>query len=206
MVIRIAEAMDLSLRDRNALLIAAGLPPAYPEPALDEAQMAPVRRVIAQVLSNHEPYPAWSFGPGLRFLDANRAAERLFPGMTALSPEALVDRWCTPAPGASPEAARRGVHQAIGALRQELFHHPHPDLPALLRRAEAHAEGLGPAPEPPPQPVMCPTLWIDGRPVRTLSTVLRFDKAADVTTAELRVELVFPADEESEAFLRGLAR
>jgi len=52
---------------------------------------------------------------------------------------------------------------------------------------------------------MCLTLVIDGRHTRTLSTALRFDKATDVTMSEIRIELVFPVDDEGDAFFRGLA-
>ena len=105
----------------------------------------------------------------------------------------------------APEEVTRSVHQVVAVLRQELYHHPHPNLPDLLRRAEVHAEGMGPVPDDLDHPVLCPTLLIDGKRIRTLSTVLRFDKATDVTMAELRVELVFPADAEGEAFFRSMA-
>ena len=205
-VLRLAEAMGLSLRDRNALLTAAGLRPAYPEGRLDDEALGPIRRVVEQVLANHDPYPGWSFGPGLQVLGSNRAAERLMPGMTALSPEQLVDLWCTPDPSLSRSEQARQVHQVVATIRAEIFHHPHPDLPALLDRAEAHAKRFGPAPDLPESLVLCPTLRIGDREIRTLSTVLRFDKATDVTVAELRIELVFPADEHAERVFRELAR
>lgn len=204
-VLRLAEALELSLRDQNALLVAAGLAPMYSERALDEAEMAPVRRVIEHVLANHEPYPGWAIGPGLRMLGSNRAAERVFPGMTELTPMQLVEAWCTPDPRDSVAAQRIALHQAVASLRKELVHHPHPDLPALVARAEELAGRLGPIEEVPDRPVLCPTLRIDGRQIRTLATVLRFDKPTDVTMAELRVELVFPADDEAERFFRDAA-
>lgn len=52
--------------------------------------------------------------------------------------------------------------------------------------------------------VLCPSIMVNGQEIRTLSTVMRFDKAVNVTMSEVRVELVFPADEESEAILRKL--
>lgn len=204
-VVRLAHALDLGLRDRNALLAAAGHPHEYTELPLDDDAMSPVRRVVEQVLRNHDPFPGWCFGPGLRVLDANQAGERIFPGMTELTPDQLVDAWCHPRPGMGRADHRAAVQQVVHMLRRELFHHPHPDLPALLRQAEQHAEGLGPLPDGPDDLVMCPVLHIDGQEVRTLATVLRFDRASDVTMAELRVELIFPADAESEAVFRTAA-
>ncbi len=161
-----------------------------------------MRRVLEQVLRNHEPFPAWAVAPGLRFIGSNRAAERLMPGMTELSPEQLVDLWCGPQPGMSEAQATQRV---IGVLRHELHAHPHPAIGPLLQRAEARAQQHEASPEPQMAPVMCQSMFFEGREIKTVATVLRFDKPVDVTMAELRVELVFPADAESEALLRELA-
>ncbi|MCP5065962.1 MAG: hypothetical protein GY946_05285 [bacterium] len=93
-------------------------------------------------------------------------------------------------------------------LRRELFAHPHPDIPGLLERAETLAQQLGPPPEDPAiedDVVLCGKLRMDGREIKTIATVMRFDKPMDVTVAELRVELVFPADSSAEEFFRSLA-
>ena len=58
MVLHLAELLDVPLRDRNQLLLAAGFAPAYPERGIDAAEMAPVRDAIRLVLDGHEPYPA----------------------------------------------------------------------------------------------------------------------------------------------------
>lgn len=208
-VLRLAEALQLSLRDQNILLVAAGLKPLYTERSLDDAALAPIRAIIDSVLDNHNPYPAFAFAPGLQLLCANATAERLFPGMTQLSPEQLVTAWCTPPPGAASAKARRDAYQVVAMLRRELTHHPHPDLPRLLDHAEQLARALGPAPELTAEDadnvVMCSTLDIGDAHIKTIATVMRFDKPADVTVSELRVELIFPANDESEAFFKSLA-
>src|SRR5919206_835510 len=58
MVVQLAEHLDVPLRDRNALLLAAGYAPAYAQRDLDEPEMGPVRDAIDRVLRGHEPYPA----------------------------------------------------------------------------------------------------------------------------------------------------
>jgi len=85
-----------------------------------------------------------------------------------------------------------------------MFHFPHPDLAELLLQVENYAKAFEPPSSISNSPIMCPTLIFNGQQVRTLSTVMRFDKAVNVTMAEIRVELVFPADDESDVIFRNL--
>lgn len=208
LVLRLARALDIPIRDQNALLEAAGLPPAFSELALDDAELAPVRRALERILSAHEPYPAWVMGRGLRFLRSNQAAERVMPGLCALDAEGVIDVWFGEGPYRQmienwPEV----VAWARLSLRRQVARSPRSDLQALLRRAEDHLKGVV-LPEPTEIegfPVVCPILRVHGRRVRTVSTVVQFETAVEVTSSELRVELVFPADDESDAFFRELA-
>lgn len=208
LVLRLATALDVPLRDRNALLLAAGLPPAFPALPLEDEAMAPIRRVLDRILSTHEPYPAWVGGSGFRFLSSNRAAEAIFPGMCAMSPQAIVELWFGPGPFRQlVENWQDVVWAGVAALRREAARATDPALTELLRRAETHARAI-PPPEHharPELPVICPRLNIGGRRVRTISTVMRFDTAVEVTASELRVELMFPADDESDAFFHEVA-
>jgi transcriptional regulator with XRE-family HTH domain len=205
LVLRLAAALDLPFRERNALLASAGLAPAYPEHNLNEPVMRPVTSVLEKVLMGHEPYPAWVVGSGLRFIGSNRGAEALFPGMCGLPPEAIVDLWYGPGPFRDmvenwPDVVWAGV----AALRREFGRTADPHLQQLLRRAETHLKGI-PAPAPdaqPDWPLICARLKVGDRLVRTISTVMRFDRAVEVTASELRVELLFPADDESDTFFR----
>jgi transcriptional regulator with XRE-family HTH domain len=209
LVVRLASALDVPLRERNALLVAAGLPATYPSLSLDDEAMKPVRRVVERILASHEPYPAWVGSRGFRFISSNQAAERLFPGLCGLEPEAVVDLWFGPGPFRDmvenwPDVVWAGV----AGLRREAVRASDPRLNDLLQRAELHARAI-PAPEAdalPELPVVCPRLKIGGRSVRTISTVMRFDTAVEVTASELRVELMFPADEASEEFFHRLGR
>lgn len=160
-VIRLADALTLNMRERNALLVAAGLTPAHPELALQDPAMEPIRNIVRQVLDNHEPYPGMAMGPGFQILLMNRTAESLFAGIRDLEVPEIIERWF-------------------------------PDQP------------LPPTPEF--SPVMTPVVMFDGRRVHTITTVTRFDKPLDVTTSELVVELMFPADAEAEAFFREHAQ
>lgn len=157
-VLRLAATLDLDLRSQNELLVAAGLPPAHPELGLDERAMQPIRRIVQQVLDNHDPYPGLAMGPGFKVLQMNGAAESLFAGIREMGVPQILARWF-------------------------------PDQPADT--------------EPAVVPVLTPTVVFGGRRVRTITTAMRFDKALDVTTSELIVELLFPADADAEAFFRG---
>jgi hypothetical protein len=131
--------------------------------------------------------------PGLRGLDAERSIALFFgPGPLR---EVLVN-W--------PEVA----HAGLDRLRTESRAQGHPpQLTRLVQQVERWLEGTT---RPHPRPdatalVACPVLRIGGQQIRTVSTVVQFGSAQDVTLQELRVELLFPADAESDAALRALA-
>src|SRR5262249_41089297 len=161
--------------------------------------MRPVKLVLDRVLQGHEPYPAWVVGRGMQFLASNCGAEAVFPGMCSLPPEEIVDLWFGPGPFRGlVENWADVVWAGVSGLRREASRFADPRLEQLLRRAEAHAQTV-PAPTPEvllDVPVICPRLRVDGHVIRTISTVMRFDTAVDVTVSELRVELMFPADGE----------
>lgn len=205
-VLRLGHALNLTPRQTNELCVGAGLPAAYETSDLDADRMAPVRRVLSQVLANHEPYPAWAIGPGLRFIDSNDAAERMMPGMTTRSPEEVIDLWCQGPNPADDEARAQATFNAIHLLRYEQFHHPHPTLQVLLQRARAHAEGLTEPLEAPSSAILATPITVGDQTLNTLATVLRFDRALDVTLSEIRVELVYPADDETDRWFRTQAQ
>jgi hypothetical protein len=176
--------------------------------ALEHEAMKPIQRVLERVLASHEPFPAWVASRGFRFISANGAAEALFPGMCSMAPSEIVELWFGPGPFRGlVENWQDVVWAGLAALRREASHTSDNSLADLLRRAEGLAKGI-PQPEPdaqPELPVVCPRLLIGGQRVRTISTVMRFDTAIEVTASELRVELMFPADDESERFFRALS-
>jgi transcriptional regulator with XRE-family HTH domain len=207
LVLRLAAALDMPIRERNGLLTSAGLAPEFPTLALDDPAMRPVQIVIEKVLAAHEPYPAWVIGRGLHFIAANRAAEKLFPGLCSLQPEAIVDLWYGDGPYRQlvenwPDVVWAGV----ATLRREAARSADPQLFELVRRAEAHLRDV---PKPsadsePELPFVCARLRLGDRVVRTVSTVMRFDATVEVTASDLRIELLFPADDESDAYFQSV--
>ena len=80
MILRLTEQLDVPLRERNALLLAGGYAPAYPEHGLDEPELQSVRAALRQVLAGHEPYPAVLVNRWWEMLDSNAAIAVLVDG------------------------------------------------------------------------------------------------------------------------------
>jgi transcriptional regulator with XRE-family HTH domain len=207
-VLRLCDALDLALRDRNVLLETAGLPAAWPETPLQAQALEPFRRIVRQLLSGHEPFPAFALDRWWNVVDVNAAAERLFPGVRGLDADGVVALFFGPGLRQKlvnwPEVAHAGLERLRAEARA--LGHP-PQLTRLVQQVEGW---LASTPRPRPSPdaaalVACPILRVGERQIRTVSTLVQFGSAQDVTLQELRVELVFPADAESEAALRALA-
>lgn len=218
MVLVLASALDLPLRERNALLGAAGYAPAYLETPLDDAPMAHVRRALDHLLAQQEPFPALVVDRLWNVQRMNAGAERLFarfylprrPPEVALRnlahalfhPEGLrhvIVDW----PAVAAEFAER-LHREAAAdlgdhgprtLRDAVL--AYPGLPERLRRP-----ALGAAPA-----VALPLLLRapDGVEARFFTTLTSLGTPLDVTAAELRVESYFPLDDATDALMRALA-
>ncbi|HEX4390554.1 MAG TPA: helix-turn-helix domain-containing protein, partial [Mycobacterium sp.] len=80
MILRLSEQLDVPLRERNALLLAGGYAPAYPEHSLDEPELARLRVALRQILTGHEPYPALVVNRWWEMLDGNAAVAVLTDG------------------------------------------------------------------------------------------------------------------------------
>jgi transcriptional regulator with XRE-family HTH domain len=209
MVERISEALDIPLRERNALLEAAGLTALYPELPLSAAALAPFRQAIARLLETHEPFPAFVISRWWDVVDGNRAARRLFPQLDA-GPVNFCEVFFSPGPIRKMVSNYAVVvWQVLRRLRSEVASAgPDERLHGLLARAE---QLLSDVPQnestaASSEMVLCPHLLIQGQVIKTLSMVARFGNTRELTLDELRVELMLPQDAEAEAFFRGLAR
>ena len=213
-VLRVAEALDLPLRERNNLLLAAGLAPRYPELPLSHDAVVPFRSAINRMLESHEPYPAYVINRWWDVVDANTAGWRLFP-----TPNTPIDMSINAvdaflAPGPIREMIENFDTVAWGFL-QRLRHEIASSsldhrLQTLLERAESYLNDL----TPPVQTnidagselVICPRLRIGNQTISTLSMIARFGHTREVSLEELRVELLYPADQTAELFFHDLAK
>jgi transcriptional regulator with XRE-family HTH domain len=116
MVLRLAEQLDLPLRERNHLLLAAGYAPVYAERALDAPPLAAVRAAVRQVLAGHEPYPAVVVDRGWDLVDANAGVALLTDGVAPelLAPPANVLRVSLHPAGMASRIANLGEWRARG--------------------------------------------------------------------------------------------
>ena len=206
---KISEALEIPIRERNTMLEAAGLPPSYPDVPLSNAAVAPFQDAIQRMLAVHEPYPAYVINRWWDIIDANNAGRQLFP-QDADTQLNAVDLFLGPGPVRSmianfPIVAWTFVHR----MRREVANAgPDKRLQDLLERAESY---LTDVPHPADEAisselVICPHLQLGDQLIKTISMVARFGNAREVTLDELRVELVFPADEAAEAFFRQTAQ
>jgi transcriptional regulator with XRE-family HTH domain len=204
-VLRLADALEVPLRERNRMLIAAGLAPVYPERPLEDAELAPFRRIVSTLLSKQEPYPAFAFDRAYRLVDANRVGRSFYPDLEHVD---WVD--ATFAPGSPVRASIENFDElawtVLELMRRDLDGGPEA-LADAARRLERH---LADVPRPAVDhgvgrsPAVISRFRFGERRVQTVTTILRFDIARDVTLDELRVELVFPTDPDSARFFEEL--
>jgi transcriptional regulator with XRE-family HTH domain len=206
LILRLGRSLGLAASDVNALLAMAGLSPVFPERDLDDAALQPWMQLIHSILRNHEPFPASAFDPLGRIQLANEAHRRILPGATGRTAEESIDAFYSRKGGLDFENWAEVAWGYADRWRLEATRSAKPELARLAERAERHLDGISrPDPREASDAVLQPRIRVDGEVVTTFSTVLRFDTARDVTLAEMRVELIHPADERSERVLRKLA-
>ena len=197
MVLLLAEQLEVPLRARNELLVAAGFAPVYGERRLDAPDMAAVRRAVDLVLAAHEPYPAVVVDRGWRLLAANSGIARLTAGVDPrlLEPPVNVLRLSLHPDGMAPRIRNLAQWRAhvLHRLAREARLSGDPGLAALHRELAAFPGGLD---AHPPDGIAVPLRIRAGDDeLAFLSTVTTFGTAVDVTAAELSLEAFLPADE-----------
>jgi transcriptional regulator with XRE-family HTH domain len=205
MVVRLAESMELTLRERNELLLAAGFAPAFPESPLDDEALRPVRQALDTILDGHLPYPAIVVRPYGVLVTANRAFDVFNEGVdpALLEPPANMFRHALHPNGLAPRVRNLpewGRH-ITGHLRALLVRSPDPALEELLAELESY---LPPLPDEASVLGFAVPLELasaDGD-LRLITTITSFTTAADVTLAELQLEAFLPADDRTAEVLR----
>jgi transcriptional regulator with XRE-family HTH domain len=220
MVLQLARALDLPLRERNRLLVSAGFAGIYPTRPLAAADMQPVRAALELLLAHHEPYPAIVVDRAWNLFMANAVVPRVFGAMGDL--DEMFRRVCGERPPNvleilfHPEGLQPFIRNfeevAVPLLvrtAREALEHPHvqtvldrvldcPTVPARWRSLDLSRSAN-------PLPVLPTEFAIGDQRLKVFSMMTTFGTPLDVTTDELRVEAFFPADAASEALLRALA-
>ena len=208
MLLDLAQALDVPLRERNELLMAAGYAPVYSDQALDAPLMNSVSKALQRMLRQQEPFPAIVMDRYWNVLMTNDAAPRLFNCFIDMaarpSPRNLLHLMFDPAgmrPFVAnwPETARgllgRVYREALGRVIDER-------TKALLAEL-SHYPGVKPewrAPPPGESMPMIPLTFVkDGVRLKYFSMITTVGTPQSVTTEELRLECMFPADDATEA-------
>jgi transcriptional regulator with XRE-family HTH domain len=209
MVLRLAESLELSLRDRNVLLLAAGYAPVFAESEIDDEGLAPVREALHWILAGHMPYPALAAATGGRLVAANRATDVLTEGAAPELLEAPVNvlRLAVHPDGMGSRVlnlAEWGRH-IIDNVRGHALRTPDPRLDELLEELERLVPPAAPGPDHVGFAVPLRLRSREGE-LRLITTLTWFATAVDVTLAELHLEAYLPADEDTARILRERAR
>jgi transcriptional regulator with XRE-family HTH domain len=219
MVVQLTTALDVPLRQRNTMLLAAGFAPVYRETSLGAPELTPVRQAIDRMLKQQEPYPAVVIDRLWNLLDANEAANAftifLFegpppappPGKPAnllrwlLDPKALrskianweeVARYLVSTTYA--EILADGGEPKALAFIQEIM--AYPDVPASFRKLRFEER---------PPPVLTVDYIVGGKSLSVFTTIATLGTPQDITLQEVRIECFFPADDRSDALFKSLA-
>lgn len=211
---RLADALEMPLRERNALLLAAGYAPRYPESGLDAPALARIDQAIDAILAQQSPYPAFLINRQWDILRANGAADRVnrfvLGGRDSVHRN-ILRQFFDPADLRSAIAnweevageLIRHLHDRVAAapgdraaraLLDELL--AYPGVPARWRLRDLSAT---------PSPLLTTVLRRDGVELRFFSTITTFAMPRDITLDELHIECCFPVDEDTAACCRRLA-
>jgi transcriptional regulator with XRE-family HTH domain len=201
MVIHLSEQLDVPLRDRNQLLLAAGFAPAYSEQPLDAPDMAPVREALDRILKGHEPYPAVVVDRWWELVAAN-ANVALFTGLAAphvLEPPVNALRVTLHPEGMAPHIRNLPEWRAhlLDRLRRQVAVTNDDQLAALYAEVAAYPGGEAKLSAHEPGIAVPLRIEIDGAELAFFSTIATFGTAVDITLAELAIEAFFPADEQT---------
>ncbi|MET8457120.1 helix-turn-helix domain-containing protein [Streptomyces parvulus] len=216
MVLRLAEHLDVPVRERNALLLAAGYAPHYPETPLDDPALGALREGMERLIRGYEPYPALVVDGTYRVLAANRGIAMLLDGVAEhlLAPPLNAMRLTLHPEGLAPRI--RNLREWRGHLldqmeRQIALQRSEP-LRALYDEVAAY-----PVPGPPsdtapdleadgPVPYFALPMRIEheGRTLSFISSISTFNTPMDVTVAELAIETLLPADPATTKYLHTL--
>jgi transcriptional regulator with XRE-family HTH domain len=207
-VLRLAESLELSLRERNALLLTAGYAPVFPESRLEDPGLRPIREAIDRILDGHLPYPALVLRPYGEMVAANAAIGVLTQGAARhlLTPPVNVLRLALHPDGLAHRVANLpewGRH-IVESLRSQAARSPDARLDAFVAELEGYVPPLPPEPGHIGFAVPLRLRCEEGE-LRLITTLTSFTTAVDITLAELRLEAFLPADEESAAILRHRA-
>jgi transcriptional regulator with XRE-family HTH domain len=208
-VLRLAERLDVPLRERNVLLVAAGFAPAFPQRALDDPALKQARQAIDLVLKAHEPNPALAVDRHWNLVSANRMVMPLLEG---IAPRLLGQPFNVLRLSFHPEAmAPRTVN--LGEWCAHLLERLHrqceatadPELIKLYHELKAYPVPARGAPLAADNVAIPFKMRLHDDVLSFISTTMIFGTPVDITLSEIAVETFFPADDFTAVRLRAMA-
>jgi transcriptional regulator with XRE-family HTH domain len=211
MVLRLAAALSVPLRQSNGLLLAAGFAPAWRQGALAGPELAAVKSALDYMLAHHEPYPAVVVDRSWTLLQANRGAGSLVGFLVGALPEGVQVNLADALVG--PDVLRpflenwdSVVRHFIATVEADAASDGSSEVAALLDRLQAYPgvrEAMRKAPDAtPPGPVLPMHFRKDGIALSLFTTIAVLGTPQDVALQELRIESFFPMDEATAAQFR----
>jgi transcriptional regulator with XRE-family HTH domain len=209
MILHLAESLDVPLRQRNGLLLAAGFAPIFQERALDDPALRPAREAIEALLSAHEPYPALAIDRHWNLIAANRAIAPLMAGAAPelLKPPVNVLRLSLHPAGLAPRIANllEWRDHLLFRLRRQFAETADPVLSDLLAELAAYPHGGAHSRAHDLSAIAVPLRFrTDHGVLSLLSATMTFGTPLDPTLAELALETFLPADAATAEALRRL--
>ncbi|TDF35869.1 XRE family transcriptional regulator [Alteromonadaceae bacterium M269] len=218
MVVQLADALDVPLRERNVMLQAAGFSALYNESQMDDPVMAPIMKAVKRVLEHHNPLPAIVVD---RFWDVqmmNASAERLFGLIMSSSDFASKNGEQAKLNVAELTLHPKGLRQFItnweqaapsfvSRLKSEMLSSANVEVRQRLGGYLALASSVGEFDsfQPGLLPVMPLNISVSGVELSFFSMISTIGTPQDITTDELRIESFYPNDEATEVFFRSPA-
>ncbi|MEP4769007.1 MAG: helix-turn-helix domain-containing protein [Roseibium sp.] len=208
LILRIAEALRLPIREVNLLMFSAGFAPEYEQYEFDGEAIKPYRAAIEAILDKHDPFPACALDCVGNILMANKAFAAFTPGTAHLSPEDRIEMFFNPDGDIRSlfENWEEAAWQVYDRQKSELAASNNSRLAAQVQRIgdllsgverPGHADAANPI-------VFTPRMKFGDTVVSTFATIMRFENATEVTLSEVRVELIFPTDTSSRQFFENL--
>ena len=213
MVLRLAERLEVPMRERNVLLVAAGYAPVFPESDLTSPELAAVREAVEIILDGHKPYPAFALDRHWNIVASNGALPQLYDGVdpALLARPVNVIRLSLHPNGLAPRIANLGEWRghALSRLRRQIELTADPVLIALMADMKAYSARLPAAPPPrhlaQTEMVVPFRIRLGDQVLSFFTTTLVFGTPLEVSLSELAVESFFPADAETAAAVRTLS-
>jgi hypothetical protein len=199
MVLKLAERLDVPLRERNVLLVAAGFAPAFPQRALDDPALKSAREAINLVLKAHEPNPALAYDRHWNLVSANRMLPPLLEGVPQrlLGQPFNILRLAFHPEGLAPRTVNLGEWAAhlLERLHRQCEATADPELIKLYNDLKCYPLPARSGPVSADNVAIPFKLRHNGEVLSFISTTMVFGTPVDVTLSELALETFFPADE-----------